>query len=862
MIRSPPLAARCCSRPSLCWPPAARRGRRRPPEPAPLPPGLARRAAAVRRAGRRSRAPSGSLRPPPRPRRRQGPRGAAGGRSRRARRRLPLRRGDPHRPRLEPGRSRPRAARADAGRRAAPAGAAAAPDRGAEPPLPRRRGRRRRGGRGPRVVRDLGALGGRDRSSEDAAGRLLVDLSSFLLRDAHGVATRLAEAGQGGFSLDRERSAIDPERLPGVSGQRRARVAAHLRRPRTRARRCAPTAPAPTAVTLTLHQSFLRAARRRATGRVAFDPRMGSFAVSFADYAAPLDRDVEQRWIARHRLREERARRARASHGARADRLLRRPRRARADPVRRSVEGASWWATAFEAAGFVDAFRVELLPAGAHPLDARYNVIQWVHRATRGWSYGGGVIDPRTGEIVKGHVTLGSLRVRQDRLLFEGLLGAERSGSGGRRRPDRALARAHPPARRARGRAHARLRAQLRRLDPQPGLGDGLSGAAGDGRRGRHARRFERLRDGRRGVGPRRDALGLLRVRARRRRGDASSSASRARRSTPACSSSPTTTPAIRGAAHPIGEPLGQRRRSGRPARRGLPRARARAGALRRAQPAPRARRSPGWRRCSRRSTCTTVSSSRRRPRRSAASTTVTRSPATASAACAVIGAERQRRALGLRARRDRAALPRPARRDAAAAAAAAAGERREPRAVRRPHRRRRSTRSAPRRPPPTSSIAALFEPARAARLVDFHRRDADLPALEEVADTAIDRAFVDTVALSPRQAEIARVVQRVAGRSPRRARRGRRRRALGALARRPRARRPAAAHRQGRGARRRRARPLRVARRRHRAPSGAAGAARAGAGAARGAPASRSAPGSARSAPRVADECGFEALH
>jgi hypothetical protein len=94
------------------------------------------------------------------------------------------------------------------------------------------------------------------------------------------------------------------------------------------------------------------------------------------------------------------------------------------------LEGARWWAAAFEQAGFEDAFRVELMPEGADPLDARYHVIQWVHRATRGWSYGGAVIDPRNGEIVKGHVSLGSLRIRQDRLLFEGLAGARRTGTG------------------------------------------------------------------------------------------------------------------------------------------------------------------------------------------------------------------------------------------------------------------------------------------------------------------------------------------------------------------------------------------------------------------------------------------------
>ena len=72
--------------------------------------------------------------------------------------------------------------------------------------------------------------------------------------------------------------------------------------------------------------------------------------------------------------------------------------------------------------GFRNAFEVKLLPADADPMDVRYNMINWVHRSTRGWSYGYGVTDPRTGEIIKGHVTLGSLRGRQDMLIARGLL--------------------------------------------------------------------------------------------------------------------------------------------------------------------------------------------------------------------------------------------------------------------------------------------------------------------------------------------------------------------------------------------------------------------------------------------------------
>src|SRR5213079_196559 len=99
------------------------------------------------------------------------------------------------------------------------------------------------------------------------------------------------------------------------------------------------------------------------------------------------------------------------------------------EPVRSAlIEGASWWNQAFEAAGYRNAFRVELLPVGADPMDVRYNVIQWVHRSTRGWSYGGGIADPRTGEMIKGQVTLGSLRVRQDYLIAEGLLAPYEEG--------------------------------------------------------------------------------------------------------------------------------------------------------------------------------------------------------------------------------------------------------------------------------------------------------------------------------------------------------------------------------------------------------------------------------------------------
>jgi hypothetical protein len=72
--------------------------------------------------------------------------------------------------------------------------------------------------------------------------------------------------------------------------------------------------------------------------------------------------------------------------------------------------------------------RVEVMPPDVDPMDVRYNVIQWVHRSTRGWSYGESLSDPRTGEIIQGRVSLGSLRDRQDFLIAEGLLAPYEKG--------------------------------------------------------------------------------------------------------------------------------------------------------------------------------------------------------------------------------------------------------------------------------------------------------------------------------------------------------------------------------------------------------------------------------------------------
>ncbi len=256
--------------------------------------------------------------------------------------------------------------------------------------------------------------------------RVLIDVSSLLTSDAMGVARRLADRGQGAFARVADRSAPDPEaslafpdnvELEGV-----VTFAGDAPGPEVQA-----TAAVANAITLTMHHSFVRLPAEGFQRR-PFDPRMGVIGYPVADYAAGLDAPIERLSTLRFRLEKTDPT---AERSTVVKPIVFYVDRGAPEPVRDAlVEGASWWAAAFEAAGFVDAYRVELLPEDAHPLDARYNVIQWVHRQTRGWSYGSPIYDPRTGEIIKAVITLGSLRVRQDRRIFEGLLDAQRTGSG------------------------------------------------------------------------------------------------------------------------------------------------------------------------------------------------------------------------------------------------------------------------------------------------------------------------------------------------------------------------------------------------------------------------------------------------
>ena len=252
----------------------------------------------------------------------------------------------------------------------------------------------------------------------ESGGRVLIDATDFVLRDAHGIVVAIRNAKQGEFHLEAARSAVYLERTRAFPGntELEATLTFTSDKPGPLVEEVTPT---PEAVTVRQHLSFVRLPPPGFHPR-RFDPRGGFWWISYADMAVPIAEPVTQRFIGRHRL-EKKDPQAKVSEPVKP--IVYYLDRGVPEPIRTALlDGARWWADAFEAAGFKNAFRVELLPEDADPMDARYNVIQWVHRSTRGWSYGLGVTDPRTGEIIKGHITLGSLRVRQDLLLAEGLL--------------------------------------------------------------------------------------------------------------------------------------------------------------------------------------------------------------------------------------------------------------------------------------------------------------------------------------------------------------------------------------------------------------------------------------------------------
>jgi hypothetical protein len=255
-------------------------------------------------------------------------------------------------------------------------------------------------------------------AAAESDGRVLVDATDFALRDAHGVVGALKAARQGEFRLDASRSAVYLPRTTAFPRNTEIEVTLTFTSDNP-GRWVRDVTPTPEAVTLRERQSFVALPDPGYVPRPS-DPRAGYFDIEYQDYAVPLGSPLTRRFIARHRLQKKDPGAALSDP---VQPIVYYLDRGVPEPMRSALlEGARWWNQAFEAAGYRNAFRVELLPEGADPMDVRYNVIEWVHRATRGWSYGSSVTDPRTGEIIKGHVLLGSLRVRQDYLIAEGLL--------------------------------------------------------------------------------------------------------------------------------------------------------------------------------------------------------------------------------------------------------------------------------------------------------------------------------------------------------------------------------------------------------------------------------------------------------
>ena len=265
------------------------------------------------------------------------------------------------------------------------------------------------------------------RIEAEDAGRVLVDATSFFMRDAHGVADRLRTNNQGAYRLDDSRSAFYLPRTKGFPKNTEVETMLTFTTDGSPGRFVRETTPNPASVTLRQHHSFVELPDGNYRTR-RLDPRAPSFGIEFYDYASPITEAIEKRWIVRHRL-EKKDPAAALSDPVKP--IVYYVDNGAPEPIRSAlVEGASWWNQAFEAAGFRNAFQVRVLPADADPMDVRYNMINWVHRSTRGWSYGGSVTDPRTGEIIKGNVTLGSLRVRQDHMLGIGMIPSYAAGDG------------------------------------------------------------------------------------------------------------------------------------------------------------------------------------------------------------------------------------------------------------------------------------------------------------------------------------------------------------------------------------------------------------------------------------------------
>ena len=258
-------------------------------------------------------------------------------------------------------------------------------------------------------------------AADGADGSVLVDATEFFLHDGHGISETLAGLKQGSYKVDASRSAIALEDTKGFPKNTEVEAELTFGSDGEPGNFVGDVTPDPHSMTVRERTSFIELPPAGFTPR-RFNPRAGYFAGGFRDYTTPLGQPLDQLFITRHRLTKKDPHCVTACEAVAP--LQYYVDRGAPEPIRSAlVDGARWWDLAFQGAGWAKGtFRVDLLPEGADPMDVRYNIIQWVHRYTRGWSYGDAITDPRTGEIIKGNVTLGSLRGRQDYLIAEALL--------------------------------------------------------------------------------------------------------------------------------------------------------------------------------------------------------------------------------------------------------------------------------------------------------------------------------------------------------------------------------------------------------------------------------------------------------
>ncbi len=260
---------------------------------------------------------------------------------------------------------------------------------------------------------------------EEEGDKLLVDATSFFVRDSHGVADRIKAMKQGSYQFNEARSAIYLPNTKNFPLNSEFEATISFTGGADAGKFVNSVTPSSEAITLRVHHSFVQLPTDQYKPR-KYDIRSGYFGISYFDYSSAFTEPIEQMYIARHRLQKLHPE---AAMSEPVKPIVYYVDNGTPEPIRSALlDGARWWNQAFEAAGYKNAFIVKILPDSADPMDVRYNLINWVHRSTRGWSYGASISDPRTGEIIKGQVTLGSLRIRQDYLIFTGLLSPYETG--------------------------------------------------------------------------------------------------------------------------------------------------------------------------------------------------------------------------------------------------------------------------------------------------------------------------------------------------------------------------------------------------------------------------------------------------